>query len=95
MILSGEKTEEYREIKPYWINRLCKTESFSVNNTEISTKLLKEYDAVKLTNGYGATLPNFTIKLIGITVGQGNPEWGAPEEPVFILKLGKILEKNL
>lgn len=22
MILSGEKTEEYREIKPYWVNRL-------------------------------------------------------------------------
>ena len=24
MILSGEKTEEYREIKPYWIKRLLK-----------------------------------------------------------------------
>ena len=23
MIASGEKTEEYREIKPYWIRRLC------------------------------------------------------------------------
>lgn len=23
MIASGEKTEEYREIKPYWIHRLC------------------------------------------------------------------------
>jgi len=25
MILSGEKTEEYREIKPYWTKRLEKT----------------------------------------------------------------------
>ena len=23
MIASGEKTEEYREIKPYWVKRLC------------------------------------------------------------------------
>ena len=23
LIKSGEKKEEYREIKPYWINRLC------------------------------------------------------------------------
>lgn len=23
MIASGEKTEEYREIKPYWISRFC------------------------------------------------------------------------
>ncbi len=26
MIESGVKTEEYREIKPYWINRLIQTE---------------------------------------------------------------------
>ena len=24
----------------------------------------------------------------GITIGKGNPEWGAPEEDVFIIKLG-------
>ena len=27
MIASGEKTEEYREIKPYWIRRLCELRS--------------------------------------------------------------------
>ena len=24
-----------------------------------------------------------------ITIGKGNPEWGAPNEDVFIIKLGK------
>ncbi len=28
MIASGEKTEEYREIKPYWIKRLVKNYNF-------------------------------------------------------------------
>ncbi len=36
MIASGEKTEEYREIKPYWNTRLYG----------------KEFDLVKFRNGY-------------------------------------------
>ena len=24
-----------------------------------------------------------------ITIGKGNPEWGAPDKEVFIIKLGK------
>jgi hypothetical protein len=27
----------------------------------------------------------------GLTIGTGNPIWGSPEEPVFIIKLGKRL----
>jgi hypothetical protein len=28
----------------------------------------------------------------GIDVGIGNHEWGAPDKPVFIIKLGKRVE---
>ena len=36
MIASGEKREEYRELKPYWHKRLMD----------------KTYDAIKFRNGY-------------------------------------------
>lgn len=37
MIATGEKKEEYREIKPYWINRLCieyKWMDLKINNPD-------------------------------------------------------------
>ena len=42
MIESGIKTEEYREIKPYLIKRLCVS-----YNEDTSSIEYKEYDAVK------------------------------------------------
>ena len=30
-----------------------------------------------------------TIETKSISIGKGNPEWGAPTEDVFIIKLGK------
>jgi hypothetical protein len=30
-----------------------------------------------------------TFELEKITIGKGKPEWGAPDEDVFIIKLGK------
>lgn len=77
MILSGEKKEEYREIKPYWIKRLS-----------------KNYDKIKFVHGYGNDKPWFIIELKGISRGIGNSNWGAPENRVFILSLGEILESG-
>ena len=98
MIESGVKTEEYREIKPYWIKRLCddwvSRDRFidCMNNCCINciqTKLynLYKYDAVKFSYGY--TKRTMTFEIESITIGKGNPEWGAPTEEVFIIKLGK------
>ena len=76
MVASGAKTEEYREIKPYWNQRLH-TESF---------------DVVEFRNGYGRYVPSITVELIGVERGLGIVEWGAPEKiMVYILKLGRIL----
>jgi hypothetical protein len=80
MILSGEKKEEYREIKKYWSDRF-----YGVNN----------YSLVCFTNGYGNHRPSLTIELNDICVGQGNTEWGAPnDQDVFILELGLIISKR-
>lgn len=76
LIASGAKKEEYREIKPYWNQRL-QTESF---------------DVVEFRNGYGKHVPSVTVELQGVDRGLGIVEWGAPEKTmVYIIKLGQIL----
>lgn len=84
MILSGEKKEEYREIKPYWTKRLIYGRRGG-------------YDAIKFTNGYGNDKPSFIIELKGIYRTLGIEKWGAPlGETVYVLRLGDIIEtKNI
>jgi len=75
MIASGEKKEEYREIKKYWIDR------FEGN----------EYDVIKFRHGYAKNAPTMIVELKNIFIGRGQSEWGAPDERVYILELGDIL----
>lgn len=75
------KSEEYREIKNYWIKRF---KNFN-------------YDAIQFTNGgyHGKDLPWKLIESNGILTGIGETKWGAPEDKkVFILKLGKLISKG-
>ena len=114
MIQDGNKTEEYREIKPYWTKRFfmlnpkhpdnlgCKSTNISddtliywnKNGLAIETLIsegaiiAKRFTHVCFRRGYTNT-PLF-VRLAGISVGIGNPQWGAPPNtPVFILKLEK------
>lgn len=77
MITSGEKTEEYREIKPHWDARL---------------RIGHYFDAVSFRNGYSKAAPKMLVECRGIFIGHGVQVWGAPKDPVFIIKLGKIIE---
>ena len=91
MIEIGLKTEEYREIKPYWCKRFTEYEllwpSFRYGHNKPN---VKGYTHVRFSYGYTRRTMTFEIK--EITIGKGNPEWGAPKEYVFIIKLGnKIL----
>lgn len=75
MIASGEKTEEYREIKPYWNKRLNKTYDaiqFRNGYSKNAPAMLVELKEV--------------LQSLGI-VEWGAPEG----MPVYILKLGNIL----
>lgn len=38
---------------------------------------------------YGYTQRTMLFELKEIVIGRGNPSWGAPDNDVFILKLGK------
>lgn len=50
---------------------------------------LRRFDAVKFSYGY--TKRTMTFECKGITIGKGRKEWGAPDNDVFIIKLGKKL----
>lgn len=89
MILSGEKTEEYREIKPHWITRLTNQRGETARPQ--STWKINKIDAVCFYNGayYSKDLPNFAISVDSVEIGQGRKEWGAEVGvDYFIIKLG-------
>ena len=102
MIESGVKTEEYREIKPYWTTRLLKDfpimwrlkfsyAMYSNDFSELIGRILHPvYKLVKFSYGY--TKRTMTFELEKVVVGKGNKEWGAPDEDVFIIKLGRRVE---
>jgi len=64
LILSGEKTIEYRERKPYWNRRFWKGK-------------IKQYDAIRFVNGYGRDKPTMIIELQGCHIGdfEGKECW--------------------
>lgn len=96
MIQMGEKKEEYREIRWYWVNRPMVNVNLP-NGDVYFTKGFEEFRKfthIRFTNGYSKNSPSFTIQCNGIRIGRGNPEWGAPtDRDVFILSLGKIIEQ--
>jgi len=101
MILSGEKTEEYRDIKHYWCGRLMNRPfSFMSETPEDILKdldvcpngVFQEPDTITFSNGYQKDRDQFVIELKGIEVDFGSLKWGAkPLTKYFVLKLGKII----
>jgi len=86
MIASGEKKEEYREIKPFWIKRLT-----PANNAFDDCK---EFYAVEFVNGgnFHDKHPKILVECLDIEIGTGKPEWGAePDKEYFVIKLGNLL----
>ena len=72
MIKSGEKKEEYREIKPYWTSRLKFWFPALIvgRNTECARPVFE----VKFRNGYRKDSPEITC-MCRLRKGIGNPEW--------------------
>lgn len=90
MIASGEKKEEYREVKPYWTLRLLTLED-DENPEDLEAYSYKSFDVVRFKNGYARNAPVMDVECLGIAIDDtGNPTWGYEKE-CFIIKLGKIL----
>lgn len=87
MVLSGEKKEEYRELKSFWKRRL---EYFMVED-DIPQDCFREFDLVHFTHGYGSLRPQIIIECKDISIGRGKYEWGGLGT-TYIIKLGAILE---
>lgn len=88
MIAHGNKRQEYREIKPYWTKRL------TVENTTDKDGFIgndfdfKDYTHVRFRRGY--TKQSIVFKITDISVGRGNPDWGAPlDKDVYIISLAE------
>jgi len=91
MILSGEKKEEYREIKDYWKVRLTNQKKGWARPK--SQWEFNEFDSIIFKNGYSKDALTFEIECLGIETGKAVPEWSDNwQGEVFIIKLGKTIK---
>lgn len=92
MILSGEKKEEYREIKPYWDKRFRKVFLFAqISEYSEEPTLPYGYDEHEVTfrNGYGKNSLSFVAKCT-LSVRTGKEEWGAEKgKEYFVLTINE------
>jgi len=81
MIKSGQKKEEYREIKDHWIKRL----HFDAQDT-------KPFDLIVFRNGYRPDSPSIVVELKSIRVGKPKTNWVDlwQDKDVYILELGEV-----
>lgn len=77
-------------VKEYWDGALAKMRNTPTYNPENLVKDcgIREYDAVRFHRGQGGK-KTMLLEYKGLAVGKGNPAWGAPDEYVFIIKLGR------
>lgn len=91
MILSGEKKEEYREIKPYYKSRFSKVfymypHSFIPYGQDVHEVVFR--------NGYSKESPSFKA-LCSLDIKTGREEWGAvPGVEYYTLTIKEIIWKS-
>lgn len=94
MIASGEKREEYREPSKYWLKR------FHRWNQRVNENV---GPVVEFRLGYGKNAPRLAFWCYGCdttsgmlcyayTEQQTHPEWGEPETPHLLIRLGGRVE---
>ena len=84
MILSGEKKEEYREIKPYWTVRIIHWLGFPGKDEKVIERVLEmlriqgtiEALPVIFQNGYRRNSPEVEV-MCKLSIGTGKEKWGA------------------
>ena len=86
MILSGEKKEEYRDIKPYYTRRF-------ENELDFCQFFFGEDCLIIiLRNGYSKNSPYIKVRCT-LTKGYGKEKWGAETgKKYYVLKIVEIME---
>ena len=88
MIASGEKQEEYREIKPYWQKFfecfLCYTRIKIGGRCHSPSNVI-----ICFSHGYKKDRPQMFFKCRGLAIRTGRPVWGAePGKEYFVIQIG-------
>lgn len=101
MIVSGEKKEEYREIKPYYDTRFQNLFGFIMlerkGKIEILRGVLPEIERepvqeIIFRNGYSTKAPMIKAKC-SIRIGTGKEKWGAEKGKIYyILEIQSVEE---
>jgi len=96
MIACGEKREEYRAATDYWLKRLTKWDLQPAGTPVVEFRL-----------GYANDAPRMAFWVFGQNTASGmktyayvdqgvdktkRPEWGEPDEPHFVIRLGGPIE---
>lgn len=95
MIDAGLKWEEYRADTTYWLRRLSNWGLLSFN--------ARNAPVVEFRLGYASNAPRMAFWTFGLDtasgmlpyahkVGSDHPEWGEPDGPHFIIRLGGRIE---
>jgi len=96
MIAEAIKTEEYREVKDYWVKRLMNRHKLKDGSEVMYSGDYKKFDVVRFKAGYGKNSPTMDLEFKGIKIDTGKEEWGAkPGKHYFVIKLGLRLDINL
>ncbi len=81
-ILKGVKKLEYRELKPYWFERLCEKVDLEkeqaaniIDKKDGQGYVYKRFDIIEFKNGYGKNAPVILAVWGGIDLDKPNPEW--------------------
>ena len=84
MIASGEKKEEYRELKPYYTTRFRNIWGYPA--------YWGEKHIVQFRNGYSLNSPTIEAECTLSTRASGRPEWGAePDTRYYVLTIHRLV----
>jgi len=88
MIKSGEKKEEYREIKPYYTSRF---DNMTGNDIKIDYELDAVTFCVIFRNGYSRFSPELKCRC-KLRTDFGKEKWGAePNKKYYILDILEVI----
>ncbi len=91
MIKSGEKKEEYRELKSYYISRF---RAYKPRSTNFSKEKIYPEFIIIFRNGYKHNSPSLKCKC-QLKIGQGKEEWGAElGKEYYILEILEVQDAD-
>lgn len=108
LIKSGEKTEEYREVKSYWESRLQLYRGEKISASEwgrfyeewyslelVNRISFQNYEYIEFKNGYSKDAPTIITECKGISVGKPTQNGKHLfDNDVFIISIGDIVWSN-